>query len=130
MEHSKQTKKPATLMGWVSASNVNISNNSTLNHDLFSRNCVFSPACPHCNTAVEDVKHFFCTVQCMLLIVLLYLPLLPTFWEINGFWLRTRKRLNVFCLVLRVCNFSQMFVYSSKFSHLFLIHLVFVSLPL
>ena len=33
-------------------------NNSTLNRDLFIRNYVFSPACPHCNAAVEDAKHY------------------------------------------------------------------------
>ena len=25
----------------------------------FIRNCVVSPACPHCNAPVEDVKHYF-----------------------------------------------------------------------
>ena len=34
-------------------------NNSTLNHDLFIRNCVVSLACPQCNAPVEDVKHYF-----------------------------------------------------------------------
>ena len=72
----------------------------------------------------------FCTVQCTLLIVLLYLPLLSTYWEINGFWLRTRKRLNGFCLILQICNFNRMFVDSNKFSHLFPIHLVFLILAL
>ena len=38
--------------------------------------------------------------------------------------------MNVFCLVLWICNFSRMFVYLSKFSYLFPIHLVFLSLAL
>ena len=33
-------------------------NNSTLNHDLFIRNCVVSLVCPHCNAPV-DFKHYF-----------------------------------------------------------------------
>ena len=32
---------------------------STLKHDLFIRNYVLSPACPHCNAPVEDVMHYF-----------------------------------------------------------------------
>ena len=103
-------------------------NNSTPNYDLFIRNCVVSPACPHCNAPVEDVKHYFlhCPMYAAHRIALF--TLLPTYCEINGCWLRTRKRLNIFCLDLRICNFSRMFVYLSKFSHLFLIHLVFLSL--
>ena len=33
--------------------------NSTLNKDLYSKNCVPSPACPRCGHPVEDVKHYF-----------------------------------------------------------------------
>ena len=33
----------------------------------------------------------FCSVQCTLLIVLLYLPLLPTYWEIKGSGLDKKK---------------------------------------
>ena len=97
----------------------NFKHNVLANHDLFIRNCVVSTACPHCNAPVEDVKHYFlyCPMYATHRIALMYLPLLPTYWETNGFWFRTRKRLNVFCLVL--ATFSRMFVYSSKFSHYF-----------
>ena len=44
----------------------------------------------------KKLSNILCTVQCMLLVVLLYLPLLPTYCEKNGFWLRTRKRLDFF----------------------------------
>ena len=99
-------------------------NNSTLNHDLFITNCVVSPACPHCNAPEEDVKHYllYCSMYAAHRIIALFISAthLRTQWEINGFWLRTRKRLNGFCLVLQICNFTQMFVFSNKFSHLFI----------
>ena len=79
---------------------------------------------------MEDVKHYF-----------LYCPMYAAhrialftsaahILEDKMLLASDKKKIECFCLVLRICNFSRVFVYSSKFSRLFPIHLVFLSLAL
>ena len=104
-------------------------NNNTLNHDLFIINCVVSPACPHCNAPVEDVKHYFlyCPIYASHRITLFTSAahILGDKWLLAS----DKKKIECFLFGSPVLQF-RMFVYLSKFSHLFPIHLVFLCLAL
>ena len=93
--------------------------NDTLNHDLFIKNCVVSPPCPHCNEPVEDVKHYF--LYCPMCAAHRIFLFTSSAHILEGKWLLAsdEKKIEYF-----------LFGYLSKISHLFLIHLVFLSLAL